>query len=108
MIKIDGLTTKQRHQAVAERSQGLCELCYSPNMTQVHHIIKGKGKRKQFETIYSLIMLCWDCHHGINGVHGRDGHKLDLLLKQRLEKTYRDMGLSEEEIRYWMGGRLYV
>lgn len=105
---MDKLTSKERYQKVEERSQGLCELCYSPNMVQIHHIIKGKGKRKQLETVYSLIMLCYECHHGTNGVHGRDGYKLDLLLKQRLEKTYRNIGLSEVDIRHWMGGKLYV
>lgn len=93
--------------AVLERSKGLCEVCQRPGQ-HLHHIIHGNGKRKQCETIESVINLCWSCHQGTKGVHGREGRKLDLLFKQRLEKTYRDMGLSEEEIRYWMGGRLYV
>lgn len=93
--------------AVLERSKGLCEVCQRPGQ-HLHHIIYGNGKRKQCETIESVINLCWSCHQGTKGVHGREGRKLDLLLKQRLEKTYRDMGLSEEEIRHWMGGRLYV
>lgn len=98
---------KQIVDTVLERSKGLCEVCQRPGQ-HLHHIIHGNGKRKQCETIESVINLCKECHQGTKGVHGRDGRKLDLLLKQRLEKTYRDMGLSEEEIRYWMGGRLYV
>ena len=108
MIKIDGLTSKERHKKVAERSQGLCELCYSPNMVQHHHIIGGKGRRTQCETVYSLIALCWECHHGTNGIHGKNGYELDLKLKENLHKTYEEMGLSGEELKYWLGGRFYL
>lgn len=90
-----------------ERSKGLCELCYSPGQ-HFHHIVGGNGKRKQHERIESLIYLCWDCHFGTEGIHGRDGHKLDLRLKRDLQDKYKEMGMSEEDIRYWMGGKLYV
>lgn len=108
MIKIDGLTSKERHKKVAERSQGLCEICHSPYIVQHHHIIYGEGKRKQCETVFSLIALCWHCHHGTYGIHGKNGYKLDLQLKQNLERTYREMDLTEEEIKYWLGGRFYL
>ena len=77
-------------------------------MVQHHHIIHGKGKRNQCETVYSLIALCWDCHHGTYGVHGKNGYELDLQLKKNLERTYREMDLTEEEIKYWLGGRYYL
>lgn len=105
---MDGLTSKERHQIVEERSQGLCEICYSSNIVQHHHVIGGKGKRNPCETVYSLIALCWDHHHGTNGIHGKNGHKLDLQLKKNLERTYREMDLTEEEIKYWLGGRFYL
>lgn len=76
-------------------------------MVRHHHIIYGKGKRKQCETVYSLIALCWNCHFGTEGIHGRDGHKLDIKLKRRLQAKYKEMGMSEEDIRYWMGGKIY-
>lgn len=104
---MDNLTSKQRHERVAERSTGICELCFSNNLVQHHHIIKGKGKRKQCETVYSIIALCWECHHGDEGIHGKSGYKLDLQLKQRLQKAYFKQGLSEEEVRKLMGGKLY-
>ena len=106
-ITIDGLTSKERHKKVAERSQGLCENCYSPKMVQHHHIIKGRGKRKQCETVYSIIALCYDCHYGTWGVHGREGRELDIKLKADLQNKYFDMGYTEEEVRKLMGGKLY-
>ena len=90
-----------------ERSQGRCEICGSRYMVQIHHIVHGRGKRKQCETEESLIAVCWDHHHGDKGVHGRDGHTLDIKLKQRLQKRYEEQGRTEEEVRELMGGKLY-
>lgn len=77
-------------------------------MVQKHHIIGGLGKRTQCETIFSLIALCWDHHYGNEGIHGKDGYALDLKLKQDLERKYREMDLTEEEVKYWLGGRYYL
>lgn len=93
-------------QAVLERSKGLCEVCYQPG-SELHHIIKGKGKRKEHETIESIILLCWDCHRGTYGVHGREGKKLDLRLKRQLQETYFSQGYTEIEVREMLGGKLY-
>lgn len=105
---MDGLTSKERHKRVLERSEGLCEVCKSNKMVQHHHIIGGAGKRKQCETIYSLIALCWDCHHGNYGVEGNRDRSLDLQLKQNLQRKYEKMGLKGEELKYWLGGRYYL
>ena len=105
---MDGFTSKQRHEIVLERSQGLCEICYSPNMVQHHHIIGGSGKRRQCETVYSLIALCWDCHHGDYGVEGNKDSSLDLKLKQDLQRTYEKLGLKGKELQYWLGGKFYL
>lgn len=99
---------KQIAKQVLERSQGLCEICEGNHMVELHHIIGGRGKRRQCETVESVIALCWKHHHGTFGVHGREGKTLDRQLKQRLEKTYREQGLEEEEILYLLGGRYYL
>lgn len=98
---------KEIVQAVIERSKGLCEVCLAPG-TEIHHIIFGSGARKQCERIESVILLCYECHRGTYGIHGKNGYELDLQLKKNLEKTYREMDLSEEEIKYWLGGRYYL
>ena len=95
-------------QHVLERAEGVCENCKNSNyMLQMHHIIGGRGKRKQHETKESVILLCWECHHGTKGIHGRDGNELDLKLKLDLQDRYFDMGYTEEEVRELMGGKLY-
>lgn len=94
-------------QAVLNRSGGLCEVCGSAYMVELHHIIYGSGKRKQHENEHSVIALCWYCHRGTKGIHGRDGKKLDLYLKKKLQEKYFDMGYGENEVRKLMGGKLY-
>lgn len=99
---------KEIVQAVLERSKGLCEVCGAMDYNvQLHHIIKGRGKRKEHETTESIILLCWDCHRGTYGVHGREGKELDLRLKRQLQDKYFSQGYSEDEIRKLMGGKLY-
>lgn len=77
-------------------------------MVQLHHIIKGNGKRRQCETTESVIALCWNCHHGNYGVHGKNGSELDLELKRELEEVYREQGRSEKDIQYLLGGKYYI
>lgn len=105
---MDGLTFKKRHEMVKERSGGLCEICRGNQMVQHHHIIGGLGKRKQCETVYSLIALCWDCHHGNYGVEGNKDRSLDRKLKEDLQMKYEELGLKGEELKYWLGGRFYL
>lgn len=99
---------KKIAQAVLERSEGLCENCGGNYMVQLHHRIGGKGKRVECETEQSVIALCWYCHHGDYGIHGRFGRELDLKLKKELEQKYIDLGYSEEKIYKLLGGRFYL
>ena len=108
MIVIDRLTSKQRHKIVAKRSEGLCEICHSPQGVEHHHIIGGRGKRNQCETVHSIIALCWEHHHGTYGVEGMHGKKLDTKLKENLQRKYEELGLKGEELRYWLGGKFYL
>lgn len=98
---------KQIAQEVLDRSKGLCEVCGSRGQ-HLHHIIKGKGKRRQLESPENVINLCWECHMGTRGVHGREGRELDLKLKLTLQEKYFNQGYTETEVRAKMGGRLYA
>lgn len=99
--------SKKIIQAVMERSGGCCELCGSNNLCERHHIIGGSGKRKQCETEQSLIVLCYECHHGTYGWHGREGRALQDKLREELQATYTEMGYSRQEIFRLMGDRFY-
>ena len=93
---------------MADRSNGLCEICGSNYMVQHHHIIGGSGKRKQCETVYSLIALCYEHHHGDYGVEGNKDRSLDTKLKENLQRKYEELGLEGEELKKWLGGRYYL
>jgi hypothetical protein len=93
-------------QAVLEEYGLNCVICGSSDI-ELHHIVKGRGKRKEHENKYSVVPLCPYHHRGTKGVHGRDGRKLDLYLKKQLQEKYFEMGYTENEVREMMGGKLY-
>jgi hypothetical protein len=73
----------------------------------VHHILYGKDKRNQYESIDSCIDLCWNHHKGNAGIHGKNGHELDIKLKRQLQDRYYNTGYTEDEVREKMGGKIY-
>ena len=84
---------------------GSCEVCGANFGLQQHHIVKrsqGGGDDDQ-----NLVWLCWDCHHGTLGVHGKHGRQLDLELKLKLQEEYLEK-YPEEKARKLMGGKLYL
>ena len=100
---------KRIYNQAAERANGVCEVkgCQSSNGLELHHIIYGSGKRTQCERIESVIFLCNSHHRGSYGIHGMYGHSLNIKLKKQLQGTYFNNGMSEEDVRYFMGGKLY-
>lgn len=94
---------KEIYNAVSQRADGACEVCRRSGNLELHHILR----RKVPATIDNSIMLCPNCHRGRYGIHGMDGHKLDLKLKMQVQKIYLENGLAENEIRTLMGGRIY-
>ena len=84
-----------------------CYICGSYHMVQKHHAVGGHGKRKQHESPESLYYLCWEHHHGTEGVHGKNGRRLAVKLKRETQKKYFDKGMTEDEVRRAMGWVLY-
>ena len=74
-----------------------CLICGSWNVEN-HHIYFGVAKRKLSEKYGLKVWLCPSHHRGVNGVHGRDGHKLDLELKQLGQKAFEWKYTREEFI----------
>jgi len=94
---------KQVYNAVKERSKGRCELCGKmTNELQLHHIIAGYGKRREYESVETCIMLCVECHAEVHR-----NAKLDRALKLLVQERLASKGLSTDEIRNKMGGKLY-
>lgn len=61
-----------------------CYECHKTTNLHLHHIFFGKN-RKKCNKDKLVVYLCYDHHEGTNGVHGKNGHKLDLKLKRIAE-----------------------
>jgi len=63
-----------------------------------HHIYFGSGKRKISEQNGFKVWITYEEHRGTYGVHGKNGHKLDLKLKQECQKEYEKTHTRQEFI----------
>lgn len=83
-----------------------CLVCGSWNIED-HHIFFGVAKRKLSEKYGLKVWLCPTHHRGTQGVHGREGHKLDMELKQLGQKSFEyHYGTRNEFIKIF--GRSYL
>ena len=88
--------------AVRNRANGRCELCGKLSSDlELHHVVSGFGRRKQYESVETCLMLCHECHEQVH----KDA-KLHRVLKMLVQERLKVAGKSEDEIRTIMGGRL--
>lgn len=64
-----------------------CRVCGVKNNLHLHHIFFGKNRKKADQDGLT-IWLCYEHHEGTNGVHGKNGHKLDEELKKNAEQRW--------------------
>lgn len=65
--------------------------CYLTGRTdnlERHHIMFGRANRKVSEEWGCWVYLTHDMHQGTYGVHGREGHEIDLVLKQACQIAF--------------------
>ena len=92
---------------VLENYKYKCGVCGGTYMLQIHHIFGG-SYRKISECEETLIPLCWDCHHGDDGVEGKNGEVLANKLKNEAIAKVRAKGWTDIEIinrcgKLWYG-----
>lgn len=64
---------------------GTCELCGAEGIMEEHHaIFRGQSKALQ-DCDLNKFLLDYKCHRGENGIHGKNGHEVDLKLKKKLQ-----------------------
>lgn len=80
-----------------------CFVCGLYYPVEEHHIYFGNPWRKISEKNGFKVWLCLEHHKGTNGVHGKNGHKLDNKLKKTCEKKYISQGHTKEEFRNLIG-----
>jgi len=83
-----------------------CLVCKTTSSIEIHHVFFGANRKKS--TVYGLVVpLCYEHHRGTNGVHGKNGHELDLKLKRISQKKWENKhGSRERFIKYF--GRNYL
>lgn len=64
-----------------------CAVCGTKDNLHLHHIMFGKNRKKADQDGLT-VWLCYQHHEGTNGVHGKNGHKLDEDLKRYAEKKW--------------------
>lgn len=64
-----------------------CLVCGS-YLVEEHHIFKGVANRKNSEKYGLKVYLCPRHHRGDYGVHGKNGHILDMKLKKLGQKAF--------------------
>ena len=80
--------------------QGKSKRCYFTDTEtgplERHHIYFGVGMRQISDKHGFWVWLKPEWHRGTSGVHGRDGHKVDLRLKQDCQRKFEETHTREE------------
>lgn len=85
--------------------RGECYICGQYSTLEEHHALHGTANRRICDRFPNMkFRLCPECHRGTRGVHGRDGHKLNMKLKQEAQRSFK--GTKEEFIKLF--GRSYL
>lgn len=84
-----------------------CIICGSYQNIEIHHCLHGVANRRLADKYKLTVPLCYLHHRGTNGVHGKNGAKLDLELKKLAQKNWEyHFGTREDFIRVF--GRNYL
>ena len=84
-----------------------CLICHTYLNIEIHHCIYGVANRKLSDKYGLVVPLCNMHHRGTNGVHGKNGHKLDIKLKQLSQQAWEyQIGTREEFIQTF--GKSYL
>ena len=83
-----------------------CFVCSKTIGLHNHHVFFGTAKRKISEQNGFKVWLCYDHHEGTFGVHGKNGHQLDLYLKRICQLKYEESHTRDDFIK--LIGKNYI
>lgn len=75
-----------------------CYVCHTTNNLHCHHIYFGAKNRGVSDKNSFTCYLCQQHHEGTNGVHGKNGHNLDLYLKRTCQEKFERLHTRQEFI----------
>lgn len=77
---------KKRYSILQDKKQ--CIVCNKTFNLNTHEVYFGNKNRDKSIEDGCCVYLCKEHHQGTNGVHGKNGHELDLYLKQEMQKQW--------------------
>lgn len=83
-----------------------CWVCHTTHGLHLHHCFFGVKNRTISDINGFTCHLCLQHHEGTNGVHGKNGHELDLKLKRLCQEKYEEDHTREDFIR--LIGKSYI
>ncbi len=89
-------TEKNVRERRFEKAGYKCEMCGGVKLLQMHHLIEGKLRRKFFERLFSVRIVCDNCHLW--------GKKADTITHYRKELALELLQwFSKEDVRTIIG-----
>ena len=77
--------------SIIQKDKTIC-FCYQEGgcggVIEEHHCIYGTANRKISDREGLVVYLCIQHHKGTNGVHGKNGHDLDMRLKRIAQEAW--------------------
>ena len=96
-----------RNYSILQGKEKFYYLSYAENVPlEQHHIYHARGQRTTSDRHGFWVWLTPEWHRGTQGVHGRDGHNVDLLLKQDCQRKFEETHSREEFMK--LIGRNYL
>lgn len=86
--------------------QGTEKECYITGRTdnlEKHHCYYGVKGRAISDKYGFWVWLIPEYHRGTSGVHGKNGHELDMELKQACQMAYEETGHTRQEFIQLIG-----
>lgn len=79
------------------QDEKVCYITGNTDNLHKHHIFFGHGLRQISEEHGFWVYISWWLHNGSNeGVHGKNGHDLDLMLKETAQRIFEKTHSREE------------
>ena len=85
-----------------------CYVCETIYNLHSHHCMHGTANRKLADQDGLTVYLCYEHHEGNMGVHNKNGHELDLELKQLAQKRWMEYYDKTEDDFRQRYGRSYL
>lgn len=83
--------------------KGECFICGRGGYTEKHHVFGGTSRRNKSDKDDLTVYLCFECHRGTKGAHGRDGKPVQDFLHREAQEYLEDsmikQGYTPEEAR---------